>query len=144
MRVWVKSPLGYSCCDKKFLGASSCKYLGIIIQSDLNWVDQINYTGQKACKALHFVMFSLQKGNRNTKSLAYVSFVHPILEFGAACREGQINVVDQVQTKATHFTNHTKDSDWETLAQHRTIARLCAHFKAYSGEWAWKETCVRM
>jgi hypothetical protein len=31
-----------------------------------------------------------------------------------------------------------KDSDWETLAQRRTISRICALFKAYSGEGAWK------
>ena len=31
-----------------------------------------------------------------------------------------------------------KDSDWETLAHCRMIARLFALFKAYSGEWAWK------
>ena len=31
-----------------------------------------------------------------------------------------------------------RDSDWETLAERRTIARLCALFKAYSGEGAWK------
>jgi hypothetical protein len=30
-----------------------------------------------------------------------------------------------------------EDSDWETLAQRRKIC-LCAIFKAYSGEWAWK------
>jgi len=44
--------------------------------------------------------------------------VRPILENGAACwdpgREGQINAVDKVQKKAAQFTNHTKDSDWET------------------------------
>jgi len=68
--------------------------------------------------------------------------VCPILEYGAACwdlcGEGQINALDQVQKKAAQLTNHTKDSDWETLAQRRTIARLCALFKAYSGERAWK------
>ena len=53
-------------------------------------------------------------------------------------REGQINALDRVQTKAARFTNHTEDSDWETLAQRRTIARLGALFKAYSGEQAWK------
>jgi len=37
---------------------------------------------------------------------------------------GQINALDGVQTKAAQFTNHTKDSDWETLAQLRTIAGL--------------------
>ena len=43
-----------------------------------------------------------------------------------------------MQKKAAQFTSHTKDSEWETLAQRRTIARLCALFKAYSGERAWK------
>jgi hypothetical protein len=35
--------------------------------------------------------------------------------------------------KAAQFTNHTKDSDWETLAQRGRIARLCTLFKVYSG-----------
>jgi len=71
-----------------------------------------------------------------------MSLVCPILEYRSACwdpcKEGQINALDRVQKKAAQFTNHTKDSDWETLAQHRTIARLCALFKAYSREQAWK------
>ena len=85
-------------------------------------------------------MFS-KKENRNTKSLAYTSLVRPILEFGSVywdpCREGEINELDRVQKKAAQFTNHTKDSDWETFAQRRTIARLCALFEANSGERAW-------
>jgi len=48
-------------------------------------VDQVNYTVQKAWKALHIVMRVLKKGNRNTKSLAYTSLVRPILEYGSAC-----------------------------------------------------------
>ena len=83
-------------------------------------MDQVNYIAQKAWKTLHFVMRVLKKGNRKTKSLAYTSLVRPVLEYGSACwdpcREGQINALDQVQTKAAQFTNHTKDSDWETLA----------------------------
>ena len=39
---------------------------------------------------------------------------------------------------AAQFNNRTKDSDWESLAQCRTIARVCALFKSYSGERAWK------
>ena len=31
-----------------------------------------------------------------------------------------------------------KESDWETLAQRRTIARICALFKTYSGKRAWE------
>ena len=86
-------------------------------------------------------MFS-KKGNRNTKSSAYTSLVRPILEYGSACwdpcREGQINELDRVQKRTAQNTNRTKDSDWESLAQRRTTARLCALFKAYFGERAWK------
>ena len=66
----------------------------------------------------------------------------------AACcdprTEGQINALDRVQTKAAQFTNHTEDSDWETLDQRRTTARLCSLFKAYSGERAWKAVGDRL
>jgi hypothetical protein len=83
-----------------------------------------------------------KKGNRNAENLAYASFVHPILKYGSAgwdpCTEGQRNALDRVQKKAGQLTNHTTDSDRETLAKRRTIARLCPLFKPYSGERAWK------
>ena len=68
--------------------------------------------------------------------LAYTSLVRPILEYGSArwepCR-GQISVLDRAQETAAQFANHTNDSDWETLAQCRTIARLCALLKRTVG-----------
>jgi len=63
----------------------SCKYLGIILRSDLSWADHVNYKVKKAWKALLFTMRILGKGNSNTKSLAYVSLVRPILKYGASC-----------------------------------------------------------
>jgi len=97
---------------------------------------------KKAWRALHFTMQILKKGNSNTKSLAYMSLVRPILEYGAACwdpyREGQIIVLDRVQKKAAKFAHHTNSSNWETLTSHRKFSRICAVFKAYSGEWVWK------
>ena len=86
--------------------ASICKYLGIILSSELTWADQVNYTVKKACKALHFTMRILKKGNSNTMSL-----VRPILEYGVACwdpyREGQISALERVQKKAAKFAHHT-------------------------------------
>jgi hypothetical protein len=83
-----------------------------------------------------------QERNSDTQSLTYTSLVRPILEHGVACwvpcRRGQVNALDRVQKKAAQFTNHTKYSDWETLAQRRTLARLYALFRAYPGERAWK------
>ena len=67
-RAWVKDQLNYSLGNQKIREASCCKYLGIIIQSDLSWADQVNYTVQKACRALHFIMRFVKKGNKNTKS----------------------------------------------------------------------------
>ena len=84
----------------------------------------------------------VKKGNKNTKSLAYTSLVRPMLEYGAACwdpyRECQIRALDRVQTKAAKVAHHSGGSDWESLAQRRNIARLCALYKAYTGERAWK------
>ena len=84
----------------------------------------------------------LKKGNSNTKSLAYMSLVRPILEYGAACwdsyREGQISALDRVQKKAAKFAHHKNSPNWETLASRRKLSRICALFKAYCGERAWK------
>jgi len=55
--------------------------VGIILRSDLNWVDQLNYRVQKALKAINFVMRVVKKGNRNTQILAYTSLVRSILEY---------------------------------------------------------------
>ena len=81
----MKDPLNYSLGDRKIPEVSCCKYLGIIIRSYLSWADRVNYTVQKAWRALHFVMRIVKKGNKNTKSLAYTSLVRPILEYSAAC-----------------------------------------------------------
>ena len=78
----VKDPLNSCFGDKKIPEASSFKYLGIIIRRDLIWADQVNYTVQKAWKALYFIMRTLKKRNSNSKSLAYTSLVGPIVEYG--------------------------------------------------------------
>jgi len=87
-------------------------------------------------------MRTLKKENSSAKSLAYTTLVRPILEYGAACwdpyREGQTYALDRVQKKAAIFAYHMSESKWETLSQRRKISRICALFKAYSGEGAWK------
>jgi len=40
--------------------------------------------------------------------------------------------------KTDKFAHYAGDSDWESLAQHRKIARMCALYKAHTGERAWK------
>jgi hypothetical protein len=103
----VTELLNYSLGDIIIPEASSSKYLGIMLVSELSWADQVNYTAKRAWKALHFTVRILKKGNSNNKSLAYTSLVRPILEYASSCwdpyREGQINALDRVQNKATYF-----------------------------------------
>jgi hypothetical protein len=58
-----------------------------------------------------------------------------ILEYGAACwdpyRKGQINALDRVQNMAAKFAYHRNYSNW-----------ICALFKAYTGERAWKAIVI--
>jgi hypothetical protein len=86
--------------------------------------------------------------NKNMKSIAYKSLVCPILEYGAACwdpyRECQINVLECVLNKAAKFVHHTGGLDWESLVQHRKIARMWALFKPYEEERVWKEIGDRL
>jgi hypothetical protein len=43
-----------------------------------------------------------------------------------------------VQNIAAKFVHHGNNWNWGTLTQRRKIARICALFKAYTGERAWK------
>jgi len=63
-------PLNYSLGDQKIPEASCCKYLGIIIRSDLIWADQVSYTVQKAWRALHFVIKKKVKQSRYRPGVA--------------------------------------------------------------------------
>ena len=47
-------------------------------------------------------------------------------------------ISDRVHKRAAKFLNNINELGWETLAQRRMIARICALFKAYTGRWAWK------
>jgi hypothetical protein len=60
-RACVMEPLSYLLRDTVIPEASSCKYLGIILRSNLSWADQVNYTVKKAWKALQFTMCILKK-----------------------------------------------------------------------------------
>jgi hypothetical protein len=141
-RTRVKDLINYLLMYTQILEASSCKYLGVILRIDLGWADQVNYTVRKTWKALHFTMRILKKGNSNSKRLAYMSLVHQILEYGAACwdpyREGQIRALYRVQKKGAKFAHHTNSPNWETLVSRRKLSRICALFKAYSGDRTWK------
>jgi hypothetical protein len=119
----VKEPLNYYFGDKKIPEASSFKYLQIIIRRDLSWAKQVNFTVQKAWKALHFIICIFRKENSNMKRLAYTFIVRLIIEYGALCwdpyREGQVITLDWLQKKTAKFAYHMIELFCLTLGQHR-------------------------
>jgi hypothetical protein len=62
-RTRMNEPLNYSLRDTVIPEASSCKYLGIILRSDLSWADHVTCTVKKAWKALLFTIRILKKRN---------------------------------------------------------------------------------
>jgi len=115
-RARVKDPLNYSLMSTLIPEANSCKYLGIILSSDLIWADQVKYEAKMVWKALHFAMRILKKCNSYTRSLAYMSVLLPIPEHGSACwdpyREGQIYALERVQKKAAKFAYYANSPNW--------------------------------
>jgi len=61
VRARVKDPLNFPLLDQVIPQASSCKYLGIILRSDLTWTDHINCTAKEAWKILLFTTRILNK-----------------------------------------------------------------------------------
>ena len=61
-RARVKDPLNYSLMDTLVPEASSCKYLGMILRSDLSWADQVNYTVKKGLESTTLHNANTKKG----------------------------------------------------------------------------------
>ena len=58
----MKDPLNYTLGDQLNPEASSCKYLGIILRSDLNRADLANHTVKKGVEGTTFHNAHTQKG----------------------------------------------------------------------------------
>jgi len=128
-RARVKDPLNYSLMDTLIPEESSCKYLGIILRSDLSWADQVKYMVKKAWKALHFTMRILKKGNSNAKSLAYMSLVVRSSNMGprAGIRTGRVKqCVRQGTEESGHICTSYEQFELENsgVAQ-KVITHVC-------------------
>jgi hypothetical protein len=80
----VEERVMYYYGDQLIPGISSFKYLGIIICSDINWADHVNYTQGKAWKALQFIMRIL-KEVKKPKRLTHRALLRPTLEYEESC-----------------------------------------------------------
>jgi ribonucleases P/MRP protein subunit RPP40 len=86
---------------------NSLKYLGIYISSDLKWTEQVQYSVNKANRALGFVRRNLTKCSKEVRLKAYKSLVRPHLEYGCCAwdpyQANAVDFIEKVQRRAVRY-----------------------------------------
>ena len=90
-------------------------YLGVQLDSALNWNKQTDCTVAKAQRTLNLVRRNLHGCSQKTKDTAYKTMVRPVLEYASCAwdpyRKGQISKLEAVQRRAARFVTgqHGRD-----------------------------------
>ena len=120
-------------------------YLGVELNSKLNWADHVNNTATKANKVLGLLCRNLYSCPQKVKETAYKALVRPKLEYCASVwdpyKQDHKNRLEAVQRRAARFV--CKDSrrtssvstmitklGWKPLENCRAISRLSLLFKS--------------
>jgi hypothetical protein len=113
--------------------SNSHKHLGLILQSDGKWGEQIEEVTSKAKRRVDILRSLGRKLDRFSLEKLYTSFVRPILEYGVAiwnnCQEGESTQLEMVQLSAGRVvcgakrgTSHRElyqELGWEKLKDRR-------------------------
>ncbi|XP_049511850.1 uncharacterized protein LOC125940153 [Dermacentor silvarum] len=87
--------------------ASSIKYLGVLLTSNLSWNTHIEHITTKACKKLGYLKRHLHLANTDTRLRAYSSLIRPSLEYASIIwhphHSNLTNLLESVQNKAARF-----------------------------------------
>ena len=126
----------------------SSKYLGVTLNQDLSFNKHMDFSIKKASDRLRFVHRNLYSASKETKSVAYFTLVHPIVEYASIVWDPHyktyIQNVEMVQRSAARFvcnryhnkssiTEMLDDLNWPTLAERCRQARLSFMYKIVNG-----------
>ena len=70
--------------NQELESTDTAKYLGVNISKDLSWNTHINNITASANRTLGFVKRNVQTKNKDIRTLAYNSLVHPQAEYWSA------------------------------------------------------------
>jgi ribonucleases P/MRP protein subunit RPP40 len=130
------------------------KYLGITVNSKLNWRPQIEKMVKKGTNSLNFVMRNIRGSSSTVKEMAYKSLVRPILEYACASWDPHeqclIDMVEKVQRRAARKvlgkygkrhspTDMIEALKWDSLQNRRKQARLAAMYQIMTGKEAYED-----
>ena len=127
---------------------NSVKYLGVTIDSNLNWKDQCNNVHHKACFMMSFLERNFYRCPPHIKIKLYNALVRPILEYGCSAwdpyRKYQIEQLEKINKRAARFVtgNHKREHGeteknmvtlgWPPLLERRNKIKLTMLFKIKS------------
>jgi len=79
-------------------------YLGVILNTNMSFSQHISNITTKAFKVLNFLRRNLYQCSKETKSRAYLSLVHPILEYASTVWDPYtIKELERVQRSAARW-----------------------------------------
>lgn len=125
----------YSINNAIIPSVSEHRYLGLIISSDLTWTAHIQQVTRKAMQKLFFLKRILRHSTFETKHLAYVTLIRPILEYANVVwfphTKNNIHTLEMIQRKAVRFLyNRYKRTDSPTeLSQCAGLHTLASRAK---------------
>ena len=128
---------------------NAAKYLGVVIDSKLNWGDQLSAVRNKANKTLAFLRRNLRDCPTHVKAHCYKTLVRPVLEYGCAVWDphavGDIQDLEKIQKRAGRFCTNNyimehgntemnmSQLNWKPLEERRAHNKLNLFYKAREG-----------
>jgi len=108
----------YCVNDSPITWKSIVRYLGVYINSTLNWTDHVHITAAKATRCLNLLCHSLWGYSSLVKSLVYKASVRPVLEYAALVwnpyTSRNINTIEAVQHRAACWA---AGSQWDPISK---------------------------
>ena len=136
----------YTIHDTPLSVTDSAKYLGVVIDSKLQWKTQYSDTIKKCNSTLAFLKRNLSRAPEFVKKKCYTTLVRPKLEYASAIWDPHCNkyieLIEKVQKRAARFVtnNYKMESgntlvnleklNWPTLEERRLQTKLTIFQKA--------------
>jgi hypothetical protein len=132
-------PATYTIHGQTLEEVSSAKYLGLNVDSKLNFNTHVDITVKKANATRAFLGRNISQCSKSIKEATYKTYVRPILEYAAASwdphTQRNIRKVEQVQRGSARFVTSTfdrhssvtsllRDLNWPSLESRRQQNRL--------------------
>jgi hypothetical protein len=119
------------------------KHLGIILQKDGKWGDQVQVTVTKATRRIDILRNLSYKIDRDSLNKLYVAYIRPVLEQGCIvwnnCNQGEAEILEKTQRQAARAvcgakkgTSHIEiynEVKWEPLKERRDRQCLIMLYK---------------